>query len=192
MGRSTIGVGLALLAALLLAGCQKQTVGPKVSKYQEERAAVIAKLRKGGPAARASRGRAGGRKAGKPSGQSTFGENGGDFVYDPVGKRDPFRSFILEGVREVDPTAKGPLEQFDLSQLTVAGVIWEGKRRRALVNDPSGQGYIVREGDRIGKNEGRVIEIGDSRMLVREAYVDFHGDKTMKEIEMRIRQSQGG
>jgi len=29
-------------------------------------------------------------------------------------------------------------------------------------------------------------------VIVREAYVDFHGETTTKEIEMRVRQSQGG
>ena len=53
-------------------------------------------------------------------------------------------------------------------------------------------GDVIQEGDRIGKNNGHVLEIRDSSMLVREAYVDFAGEKTMKEIEMRIRQSQGG
>ena len=37
-----------------------------------------------------------------------------------------------------------------------------------------------------------VIAIDDNVVVVREAYVDFHGDKTTKEIEMHVRQSQGG
>ena len=114
------------------------------------------------------------------------------YVYDPVGKRDPFRSFVLDKIKDRDDSAKGPLEQFDLSQLSVTGVVWKGSNRRALVIDPSGQAYIVAEGDRIGKNEGHIITISDSRMTVKESYVDFHGDRTTKEIDMRIRQSQGG
>ncbi len=114
------------------------------------------------------------------------------YVYDPVGKRDPFRSFVLDRVKKAEGDAKGPLEQFDLSQLSVTGVVWQGDGRRALVVDPSGRAYIVSEGDPIGKNEGHVTSIGDSRMTVRETYVDFHGDKTTKEIVMRIRLSQGG
>ena len=43
-----------------------------------------------------------------------------------------------------------------------------------------------------GKNDGRVLGIDDSTIKVREEYVDFHGEKTSKEIDMRIRQSQGG
>ncbi len=114
------------------------------------------------------------------------------YVYDPIGKRDPFRSFVLDKIKDVDATAKGPLEQFDLSQLSITGVVWEGSNKRALIIDPSGQAYIVSEGDRIGKNEGHIITIGDNRMTVKESYVDFHGDRTTKEIDMRIRQSQGG
>ena len=72
------------------------------------------------------------------------------------------------------------------------GMVWRGEKRRALVMDPSGQGYVVEEGDKIGKNDGRVLGIDDSTIKVREEYVDFHGEKTSKEIDMRIRQSQGG
>ncbi|MAE93101.1 MAG: hypothetical protein CL910_00430 [Deltaproteobacteria bacterium] len=114
------------------------------------------------------------------------------YVYDPIGKRDPFRSFVLDRVKDIDASAKGPLEQFDLSQLSITGVVWQAGNRRALVIDPSGQAYIVSEGDRIGKNNGQVITIGDSRMTVKERYEDFHGDMTTKEIVMRIRLSQGG
>ncbi len=58
--------------------------------------------------------------------------------------------------------------------------------------DPSGQSYVVSAGDAIGKNEGEVISIGDNSMRVREVYVDYVGDKTTKEIELRVRQSEGG
>ena len=114
------------------------------------------------------------------------------YVYDPIGKRDPFRSFVLDRIKKVDKAAKGPLEQFDLSQLSVTGVVWEGGSKRALVIDPSGRAYIVQEGDRVGKNEGLIITIGDSEMMVREKYEDFHGEQTEKEIVMRIRLSEGG
>ena len=114
------------------------------------------------------------------------------FVYDPVGKRDPFRSFVLDRMMEVEVDTKGPLEQFDLSQLGVLGIVWDTDNARALVSDPSGQGYIVSDGDTIGKNDGRVIRIGDNLVVVRETYVDYLGEKTTKEIEMRVRQSQGG
>ena len=48
------------------------------------------------------------------------------------------------------------------------GVVWRGNKRRALVIDPSGQVYVVEEGDTIGTNDGRVLEIDDNLMRVRE------------------------
>ncbi len=166
-------------AMLLLAvGCQETATGnaaaPAAQRKAEAKqdAAVLDSVLEDSPAASVADARA--------------------YVYDPIGKRDPFRSFVLDRIKEVDRAAKGPLEQFDLSQLSVSGVVWEGGTRRALVIDPSGRAYIVQEGDRVGKNEGLIITIGDSEMMVREKYEDFHGDQTEKEIVMRIRLSEGG
>jgi Tfp pilus assembly protein PilP len=52
--------------------------------------------------------------------------------------------------------------------------------------------YIVGEGTRIGKNEGRVTRIDDNLVVVRETYVDFMQQKTSKDVEMRIRATEGG
>jgi type IV pilus assembly protein PilP len=190
---STLKWAIALLAllALVAAGCRQQTVGPSVGDYQKQRAAIIAKHGRGkaGPQALAV------ARSGEASGKAEelgFGAQGQGYLYDPIGKRDPFRSFILDRLKEMDSASKGPLEQFDLSQLSVNGIVWETERQRALILDPSGQGYIIQEGDPIGKNDGRVIAIDDNVVVVREAYVDFHGETTTKEIEMRVRQIQGG
>ncbi len=185
------GIAALVVLALMAGGCRKETVGPSVGEYQKQRAAMIEK----------NRARAEGREpvqvakaeeASDEEGAHSFSSGGYGFVYDPIGKRDPFRSFILDRLKEIDTAAKGPLEQFDLSQLAVNGIVWETEHQRALVMDPSGRGYIIEEGDAIGKNDGRVIAIDDNVVVVREAYVDFHGDKTTKEIEMHVRQSQGG
>ena len=44
----------------------------------------------------------------------------------------------------------------------------------------------------MGKNEGRVVHIGDNLVLVKETYEDFEGERTTKDVELRIRGSQGG
>lgn len=186
---STIATLLLGFVALLLAACQGDSQGPTTSDYEKQRAAILEKQRSRQP---------GPARPGAQPGQPEAGSDdvllGYDatFRYEAEGKRDPFRSFILDRLNEIDADEESPLEKFDLSQLDIAGVVWKGDKRRVLVMDPSGQGYVIQEGDRIGKNNGHVLEIRDSSMLVREAYVDFAGEKTMKEIEMRIRQSQGG
>ena len=115
------------------------------------------------------------------------------YTYDPAGKRDPFRNFTWDRPdRFAQREDAGPLEQFDLTQLEVVAVVWRTGNARALVEAPSGENYIVGEGAAIGKNQGRIIAIDDNTVVVKEIYVDYLGQETTKDIEMRIRSSEGG
>ena len=116
------------------------------------------------------------------------------YSYDPTGKRDPFRSFVWDRQDKMaqEVAEAGPLGQFDLSQLEVVAVVWATGNARALVEDPSGESYIVGKGAAIGKNRGHVISIGDNTVVVKETYVDYLGQETTKDVEMRIRRSEGG
>ncbi len=77
--------------------------------------------------------------------------------------------------------------------LTVVAVVWGTGRARAMIEDPSGRGYIIQEGTPIGKNDGYVVKISDNSVLVEETYVGFSGEETNNEIEMRVRtMTQGG
>lgn len=115
------------------------------------------------------------------------------YSYDPIGKRDPFRSFVWDRPDRMTPVAEaGPLEQFDLSQLEVVAVVWRTGNARALVEDPSGESYIVGQGAAVGKNQGHVISIDDNTVVVKETYVDYLGQETTKDVEMRMRRNEGG
>jgi type IV pilus assembly protein PilP len=115
------------------------------------------------------------------------------YRYDPAGKADPFRSFVKVFLSQQDEDSPStPLERFDLSQLKVTAVIWGSENARALITDPSGKGYIISEGTAIGKNSGRVVRIDDGLVVVKETYVDFRGQASTKDIEMRLHPSQGG
>lgn len=124
--------------------------------------------------------------------QAADGEAEEEYRYDPTGKPDPFRSFVLALQKPTGTAGTTPLERFDLSQLYLTGIIWATERPRALVKDPSGKAYIVGEGTPIGKNEGRVVRISDNAVTVKETYVDFLGKATTKDIELRLRENQGG
>lgn len=193
MRRGFLAGTAVLVLALAAAGCQKKAAGPQVADYQKQREEIIAKQKaQSGRLGEGAKRRPGAGQVDGEHDATSYGAASESYVYDPIGKRDPFRSFVLERVGEQEEGAKGPLEQFDLSQIDVSGVVWEADHKRALILDPSGRSYIVKVGDPIGKNDGEVIAIDDNVVLVREAYVDFHGEKTTKEIEMRVRQSQGG
>lgn len=178
-----------LLAALVLgAGCGRNVDAPTVDEYAQKRA----ERGKGKASQVARRGRAGkADDAAETQGLGRVGE-GYEYVVTP-GRRDPFRSFIEEQKQRLAKHERGPLEQFDLSQLTVTAVVWGTGRPRALVEDPSGRGYVVQVGTPIGKNDGTVTSIGDNSVTVRETYVDYLGAQTSKQIEMRTRSTtQGG
>jgi len=114
------------------------------------------------------------------------------YSYDPTGKRDPFRSFVWDRPDKMQIADAGPLGQFDLSQLEVVAVVWRTGNARALVEDPSGESYIVGQGAAIGKNRGHVVSIDDNMVIVKETYVDYLGQETTKDVEMRMRRSEGG
>ena len=71
-------------------------------------------------------------------------------------------------------------------------MVWKTGNARALIQDPSGESYIIAEGARIGKNEGTVVVIDDNMVRVKETYVDFLGRETTKDIELRMRRNEGG
>ncbi len=113
------------------------------------------------------------------------------YVYRSEGKRDPFRSFQLQ--QEEEPEISfGPLGDYDLSQLSVVAVIWDTRNPRALVTDPGGRSFMITTGSRIGKNDGRVLQIEDDLVLVQERFIDFEGNRTTAEVEMRMHRSRGG
>lgn len=190
MRGARVAIACCALLSLLAAGCEKTETGPKTADFQKQRAEIVARRQAArGQAARPAQP----AQAARPEGESNFGAvDPATYAYDPIGKRDPFRSFVLDRLKELESATKGPLEQFDLGQLTVLGVVWEIDNRRALIADPSGQGYIVRVGDPIGTNQGKVLNIEDNLVLVRESYIDHMGEQTTKEVEMRVRRNLEG
>jgi type IV pilus assembly protein PilP len=185
-----------LVALALVVGCEKGgNNAPSVQDYEQKRAELIKRQEKEGASTVVAQRKAGPAVPAQATSQDGSGLVSGasDYGYDATNKRDPFRSFVLDEAQRLTKHERGPLEQFDLSQLSVVAVVWGTQRPRALVTDPSGRGYVVQEGTPIGKNDGQVIRIGDTTMLVRETYVDYLGAATSKEIELRVRSKvQGG
>jgi Tfp pilus assembly protein PilP len=175
------GIAFLMLGVLAFSGCNNEKSGGSTSDYEANKPKVLAAVQKG------AKGKAAAAAVPAPKAeemvQATMGTG---YSYDPTDKRDPFRSFILDQAREAADREIGPLEQYDISQLRVVAVVWDTGLPLALVADPSGRPYVVNEGSAMGKNDGRVIKIDDGMVLVKETYVDWLGEKTTKDIEMRL------
>lgn len=179
---------LGSMALLLGLACDdQQSSGPSASDFEADRNAMKAQL------AQAPKRIADSAGGDAKEVVSAMDAPVADYRYDSTGKRDPFRSFLWERPEILaQESVEGPLEKFDVGQLSLLAVIWQTGNARALVQDPSGGNYIVSEGARVGKNSGRVTQIQDGLVVVRETYVDYLGQETRKDIEMRMRRNEGG
>lgn len=175
---------LLVLAVLALTGCQEELQsGPTTTEFDQRRSELKERLAKNEVRK---------KQGAKPAEDVTkFAAVASGYSYSAKGKRDPFRSFIWDTPDE-SAEMRGPLEQFDVAQLSVLAVIWSTGNARALVQDPSGQSFIIGRGTRVGKNSGEVTKIEDNLIVVKETYEDFGGQKTTRDVEMRIRLDEGG
>lgn len=108
-----------------------------------------------------------------------------DFVYDPSGKRNPFEPFDFSGDQEHDENVP-PLERFAVGQLKVTAILRTANSWNAIVEDQTGRGYPIRQGTRIGNNNGVVASIEKDRVNVVETNVDFTGKENKRVIQMKI------
>lgn len=115
--------------------------------------------------------------------------------FDRKERRDPFRPPRLGTGNGSVPigTTQTPLERYELGQLRLVALIY-GDQSRAVVEDDQGVGYIVKIGTRIGPNGGEVASINPGRLVVREEYVDFYGERRPTEtvLEMKTEERKPG
>lgn len=122
-------------------------------------------------------------EAAGPTSELSPVEVAGEYRYEPVGKRDPFRPFRESriGIGQLKSTARNPepLEKFDVRSLEVIAIVWGNEKPKALIQDPEHHVHTALKGQRIGKNEGFVAEIREGEIVVVELF-DLNG-KTVKE-----------
>lgn len=112
-----------------------------------------------------------------------------DYLYDPTGKTDPFRSFIAEQEEIQEKKIRKPrtyLETLDLSQLELIAIMLGPKGNWAMVRDAKGLGHVIKAGTFIGTNGGVVLKIKDREVVIREEYKDFRGRTKHKDISKKM------
>jgi len=107
--------------------------------------------------------------------------------YSSVGKRDPFRPLSLKPKASQRARENlSPLERYELGQLKLVAIVWDIKEPKAMVEDATGLGYVVKIGTLIGPNEGKVKAIKPAEVIIEERFTDFYGAKKSQEVSMRL------
>ena len=85
----------------------------------------------------------------------------------------------------LDPNRrKGPLEAFPLENLKMVGTLQQKKDFFALIKTPDNNLYRVKSGDFIGQNFGRISDINESALKLKELIQD--GGNEWKEEERTL------
>jgi type IV pilus assembly protein PilP len=116
-------------------------------------------------------------------------------LYNPEGKLDPFAPLIKE--KPVNLAVKHkktvrrkpltPLEKLDLSQLKLVVILRAQSGNRALVEEDSGKGYVIKKGTYIGTHSGKVAEILSDRIIVEEEEEDIYGKISVRRREIKLK-----
>jgi type IV pilus assembly protein PilP len=114
-----------------------------------------------------------------------------EFVYNPAGRRDPFRSLIVAGGRR-NVDLLPPLQRREVSDLKFVAVVWGTLGTYGMLEMPDGKGYAVRVGTRVGPNRGVVKRITAKDLTVVEQYVDFFGETRTRDIVLNLRTREEG
>jgi type IV pilus assembly protein PilP len=120
-------------------------------------------------------------------------------LYNPKGKVDPFVPLLRDEPvqaagsklmrKKRDP--QSPLEKIDLGQLKLVAIIAAPSGNRALVEESTGKGYILREGTYVGLNSGKVVDIAIDKVMVEEEFEDAFGKTITQKKEITLPKPPG-
>ncbi len=118
-------------------------------------------------------------------------------LYNPVGKIDPFEPLFREKAtihkkkKQIKREPRTPLERIDLSQLKLVGIILATSGNRAIVEESSGKGYVVKTGTYIGINGGKIIKIDRELITVEEQFEDVFGKIQTQKRKLKLPKPPG-
>ena len=114
-------------------------------------------------------------------------------AYDPRGKINPFEPIFnhestkfAPTVHQTDCISNPVLEQMDMSQLKLTGIIITERQPMALVQEADGKGHILKENVCYGRHGGKVDRILNDRIIVIEESQNATGELQVKKVELKL------
>ena len=114
------------------------------------------------------------------------------FMYDPRGRRDPFKSYggiVDESLpKQAGPLLEEgkPLQSYDLDQFKLVAIMWGVRNPRAMFMDPRAQVHIVGRDERIGRKNGYIAAIREGEVVVVEQIKNEENQSSYSTKVLRI------
>ena len=127
---------------------------------------------------------------------SARGPGSGDTRLDFSARKDPFKPFEAtpsQAPQREKPAVVArnrdllPIQSYDVNKFSISGIIIGLKENTALVIDPAGRGYVVKEGMPIGNSDGRISRIRPASVEVVEPYRDDNGHNRKRTIMLTLK-----
>ena len=114
----------------------------------------------------------------------------GEFVYDPMGRRDPFWNLLTRNSSRLKQKRKEGLEGLDIDQLELEGIIKVKGKYLALLKGPDGKPYKVKEGDNV--YDGTIVRIGSHSIEFKKILTVALGGTKERMIIKRLNPEEEG
>ncbi len=126
-------------------------------------------------------------------------------IYDPKERLNPFIPLFRADDKTATADQMGkpdkkkskkripqtPLERISLNQLKLVAIIRAPSGNRALVEDNSGKGYIIKNGTYVGLNSGLVTQINPDSVIVEEELENLMGELILQNTEIKLQKPAG-
>lgn len=131
------------------------------------------------------------------------------FAYAAAQEKDPFAAWVTERIPEPIITAEGVvlqaerpkgispdfdrrkelLEQYPLDSLQMLGTLSLDNELWAIVSDPDNIVHRVKAGNYLGQNFGKIVDVQEDQLSLRELVVDGLGDWQVREASLVLAES---
>jgi type IV pilus assembly protein PilP len=124
---------------------------------------------------------------------STPGSAPGPYI--ARGKIDPFEPLFKDEPvlkeKKKKRIPRTPLEKLSLGQLKLVAIIRAPSGNKALVEESSGKGYVIKKGTYIGLNSGKIIKIEKDNIIIEEEIQNIQGNLEVRQIELKLQKPSG-
>lgn len=110
------------------------------------------------------------------------------YSYDTHNLRDPFYPQI---VRKELVKGASPLENYDIEELKLTGIVRDNKSFKALIRTPDGRHFVVKEKDKIGLHGGQITKIFKDGIEIKETTKSYTGELLQTTKTLKLRTEEG-